>query len=160
MSTQAIETAETKTFIPALAPLYRGLAPLSYPLIRVVAGLFLVPHGAQKLFGWFGGYGLQGTGGFFAQNLGLEPGVFWAALVGGTEFLGGILFALGLLTRPAAVGVVILMAVAVFTVHLGNGSFMTNGGYEYALMWGLIALAIVFRGGCELSLDRRLGREF
>lgn len=153
-------TAETKAIIPVLAPLYRGLAPLSYPLIRVVAGLFLMPHGAQKLFGWFGGYGLEGTGGFFAQNLGLEPGVFWAALVGGTEFFGGLLIALGFLTRPAAVGAAILMAVAVLQVHLPNGFFMTDGGYEYALMWGLIALAIAFRGGGEMSLDRRLGREF
>ncbi len=151
---------ETKAIVPALAPLHRGLAPLAYPLIRVVAGLFLVPHGAQKLFGWFGGYGLQGTGGFFAENLGLEPGVFWAALAGGTEFFGGILIALGFLTRPAAVAVAILMAVAALKVHLVNGFFMTNGGYEYAAMWGLIALAIAFRGGGEMSIDRTLGREF
>ena len=132
----------------------------SYPLIRATTGLMLMPHGAQKLFGWFGGYGLEGTGGFFAQNLGLEPGLFWAALVGGVEFFGGLLLVLGLLTRPAALAVAILMAVAVFTVHLPKGFFWTSGGYEYPLFWGLIALAIAFKGGARLSLDRALGREF
>ena len=146
--------------VPALAPLYARLSRLSYPLIRATTGLMLMPHGAQKLFGWFGGYGLEGTGGFFSQSLGLEPGLFWAALVGGVEFFGGLFLALGLLTRPAALAVAILMAVAVTTVHLPNGFFSTSGGYEYPLFWGLIALAIAFKGGSDLSLDRALGREF
>ncbi len=149
-----------KPIVPALAPLYERLSPLSYPLVRFATGLILMPHGAQKLFGWFGGHGLEGTGGFFAQNLGLEPGLFWAALVGATEFFGGLFLALGFLTRPAAVGIAILMAVAVFKVHLGSGFFWTNGGYEYPLLWGLIALALALRGGGELSLDRAIGREF
>ena len=149
-----------RPIVPALTPLYAKLSHLSYPLIRAATGLALMPHGAQKLFGWFGGYGLEGTGGFFAQNLGLEPGLFWAALVGGVEFFGGLLLVLGLLTRPAALAVAILMAVAVIAVHLPNGFFWTDGGYEYPLLWGLIALAIAFKGGAELSLDRALGREF
>ncbi len=146
--------------VPALTPIYTRLSRLSYPLIRATTGLMLMPHGAQKLFGWFGGYGLEGTGGFFSQSLGLEPGLFWAALVGGVEFFGGLLLVLGLLTRPAALGVAILMAVAVITVHLPNGFFWTSGGYEYPLFWSLIALAIAFKGGSDLSLDRALGREF
>ena len=146
--------------VPALKPLYAKLSQLSYPLIRAATGLMLMPHGAQKLFGWFGGYGLEGTGGFFSQSLGLEPGLFWAALVGGVEFFGGLLLVLGLLTRPAALAVATLMAVAVLKVHLPNGFFWTSGGYEYPLLWGLIALAIAFKGGAELSLDRALGREF
>ncbi len=146
--------------VPALAPLYAKLSRLSYPLIRAATGLALMPHGAQKLFGWFGGYGLEGTGGFFSQSLGMEPGLFWAALVGGVEFFGGLFLVLGLLTRPAALAVVTLMTVAVFAVHLPNGFFWTSGGYEYPLFWGLIALAIAFKGGDELSLDRALGREF
>ena len=80
------ETLAPKPIVPALAPLYQRLSPLSYPMMRFFTGLILMPHGAQKLFGWFGGHGLEGTGGFFAQNLGLEPGLFWAALVGATEF--------------------------------------------------------------------------
>jgi putative oxidoreductase len=154
------QNASTRLFLPALQPLYDRLSGLSYPMIRFFTGLILVPHGAQKLFGWFGGYGLAGTGGFFAQNLVLEPGVFWAALVGGVEFFGGLFLAVGFLTRPAAVGIAIVMAYAAFIVHLPSGFFWSNGGYEYPLLWGLVALAIAFRGGGELSLDRRIGREF
>jgi len=153
------DTRTPGPIIPALAPLHARLAPLSYPLIRFCAGLFLMPHGAQKLFGWFGGGGLSGTAGFFSQNLGLEPGMFWAVLVGGTEFFGGLFLAIGLLTRPAALAIAILMAVAVFLVHLGNGFFWNAGGYEYPLLWGLIALAIAMRGGGRMSVDQAIGRE-
>jgi putative oxidoreductase len=79
MSTEA---TQTRLFIPALAPLYRGLSHLSYPMIRFFTGLILMPHGAQKLFGWFGGNGLQATAEGFATHLGLEPGMLFAALVG------------------------------------------------------------------------------
>jgi putative oxidoreductase len=139
---------------------YLRVSGLAEPLIRVTAGVLLVPHGAQKLFGWFGGYGLEGTGGFLSDQLGLEPGVLWALLVGGVEFFGGLFLALGLLTRPVAAAIAIVMAVAVFRVHLGNGFFWTNGGYEYPLMWGLVALAFVLRGGGPISIDARIGREF
>ncbi len=154
------DSTRTRLIVPALGPLYANLSRWSYPLIRAATGLILMPHGAQKLFGWFGGHGLEGTGGFFAQNLGLEPGMAWAALVGGTEFFGGLFVALGLLTRPAALGVAIVMAVAVLAVHLPNGFFASQGGYEYPLLWGLVALAIAFKGGAEMSLDRAIGREF
>jgi putative oxidoreductase len=118
-----------------------------------------MPHGAQKLFGAFGGGGLAGTGQYFAQNLGLEPGLLFALLAGLVEFFGGLFVAVGFLTRPAALGIFVLMAVAVFHVHLDNGFFWTNGGYEYPMLWGLIALAIAGRGSGRLSLDRALGRE-
>lgn len=153
-------TAQPRLIVPALAPLYRGLAPLGYPMIRVFTGLILMPHGAQKLFGLFGGGGIGGTATFFSEQLGLAPGLFWALLVGGTEFFGGLFVAIGLLTRPAALGIFILMMVAVFMVHLPNGFFWTQGGYEYPLLWGLVALGVVFRGGGALSVDRALGREF
>ncbi len=153
------DSTKARLIVPALGPLYANLARWSYPLIRAATGLILMPHGAQKLFGWFGGDGLEGTGGFFAQNLGLEPGVLWAALVGGIEFFGGLFLALGFLTRPAALGVTILMVV-VFAVHLPNGFFSYENGYEYPLLWGLVALAIAFKGGGEMSLDRAIGREF
>lgn len=149
----------TRLIVPALAPLYDALEPLAIPLIRVVTGLFLMPHGAQKLFGWFGGAGLQGTANFFATKLGLEPGLFFAVLVGGTEFFGGLFLAIGFLTRPAAAGVVILMAVAVFKVHLSGGFFWNKGGFEYPLFWGLIAIAFLIRGGGACSVDRKIGRE-
>ncbi len=154
------ETAQVRLIVPALAPLYRGLSGLSYPMIRFFTGLILMPHGAQKLFGWFGGNGLQVTAESFATHLGLEPGMFFAVLVGATEFFGGLFLALGFLTRPAAVAITILMAVAVLNIHLANGFFWTGGGYEYPLLWGLVSLALAFRGGGELSIDRSIGREF
>jgi putative oxidoreductase len=154
------DMSQTRLIIPALRPLYAGLVPWSWPVIRFFTGLILMPHGAAKLFGWFGGGGLDATAQSFAQNLGLEPGMFWAVLVGATEFFGGLFLAVGFLTRPAAVAVAILMAVAVFHVHMPNGFFWNKGGYEYPLLWGLIALAIAFRGGGEKSVDRALGREF
>jgi putative oxidoreductase len=157
MSTEA---PQTRLIIPALAPLYGALSRLSYPMIRFFAGLFLVPHGAQKLFGWFGGGGLDATAEGFATHLGLEPGMFFAVLVGATEFFGGLMLAVGFLTRPVAVAVTILLAVAAFKVHLPNGFFVRDGGYEFALLWSLVALALAFRGGGELSVDRAIGREF
>ncbi|WP_020680231.1 DoxX family protein [Marinobacterium rhizophilum] len=139
--------------------LFDRLSPLGYPLIRITAGLLLMPHGAQKLFGWFGGYGLDATGQFFATSLGMEPGYLFALLAGLVEFFGGLALVLGLLTRPAALGIAILMGVAL-TVHTGNGFFWTNGGVEYPLMWGLVAIAVFLRGGERFSLDSRLGLRF
>ncbi|HEU0069688.1 MAG TPA: DoxX family protein [Alphaproteobacteria bacterium] len=154
-----LPSTEPRLFIPALAPLYAKLRGLGYPIIRIAAGLLLLPHGAQKLFGWFGGGGIQGTAGFFTK-MGIEPAVPMVVLAGAAEFFGGILLVLGLLTRPAALAVFILMMVAVFKVHLGAGFFAGKGGYEFALLWGLVALGIALRGGGPLSLDRKIGREF
>lgn len=138
------------------APLTDRLGLLAYPIMRVSVGLLLIPHGAQKLFGWFGGYGLSGTGMFFGDTLGMQPGYVFALLVGVVEFFGGLALTLGVLTRPVAAAVAVLLAVAL-TVHIPNGFFWTNGGYEYPLMWLLLALAILLRGGGEYSLDRRFG---
>lgn len=132
-----------------------GLASrFTYPLVRIVTGLFLVPHGAQKLFGWFGGGGLEGTGQFFSNAMGMNPGVLFAFMAGSVEFFGGLAIALGLLTRPAALASAVLLAVAM-TVHIPNGFFWSNGGYEYPLMWFVLVVAIFLRGGGEYSLDRK-----
>jgi putative oxidoreductase len=157
------QTAQTKQshakpFIPALHGLAQALSPLAEPAVRVTAGLLLVPHGAQKLFGWFGGYGLEATGQFFATKLGL-PASF-ALLAGLIEFVGGIMLALGLFTRPVAALVVGVMAYAAFGVHFNNGLFWTNGGFEFPLLWGVVALAFVLRGGGRYSVDALIGREF
>ena len=149
----------TRLFIPALGGFYDAVSGLGYPLIRFITGLILMPHGAGKLFGWFGGRGIEGTAAGFAK-MGLEPALPLANVVGVTEFFGGLLVAIGLLTRPAAIGIVAIMAVAVFQVHLKNGFFWFNGGYEYPLLWGIVALAIVFCGGGALSVDRKIGKEF
>jgi len=133
---------------------------ISWAIVRVATGAILMPHGAQKLFGWFGGHGLTATGQFFEQNLGLSPGLLFAGLAGLAEFVGGLFLVLGFLTRLSAAAVVALMAYAAFVVHLGNGFFWTKGGLEYPLLWGLVALAIAIRGGGELSLDRRIGWKY
>ncbi len=143
--------------LPAVAPLTATLAPFAEPMVRIAAGLILVPHGAQKLFGWFGGYGLEATGQFFAAKLGL-PASF-ALLAGLIEFGGGLLLAAGLATRAAAALVTGLMAVAVVHVHLGAGFFWTSGGYEYPLLWGIVALSFAIRGGGRYSVDALIGRE-
>lgn len=151
------QTSSPALFLPGLASLYQNLAPAAQPLLRGAAGLLLVPHGAQKLFGWFGGYGLDATGNFFATKLGLPAGL--ALLAGLIEFAGGILLALGLFTRPVAALVTGLMSVAVFQVHWAAGFFWTAGGIEYPLLWGLVALSFVFSGGGRYSVDALLGRE-
>lgn len=155
MSTLSLSSA--KPPIPALAPITEALSPLAEPMVRATAGLLLVPHGAQKLFGWFGGYGLEATGQFFATKLGLPAGL--ALLAGLIEFAGGLVLAAGLLTRPVASLVAGMMAVAVFGVHLGNGLFWTSGGFEYPLMWGIVALAFAIRGGGRFSLDALISRQ-
>ncbi len=131
------------------------LAPLALPLVRIAAGLLLVPHGAQKLFGWFGGYGLTGTAEYFDGTLGLEPGILFALVAGIIEFFGGLALALGLLTRPVALIVAAFLAVTV-TVHWPNGFFWTAGGFEYPLLWSLASLAIFLGGGGRWSLDAHL----
>ena len=146
-----------KPVLPALAPVTAALSPYGEPLTRIATGLLLVPHGAQKLFGLFGGYGIEATGQFFATKLGLPPALALAA--GFIEFFGGLLLAAGLATRAVAALVVGMMAVAVIQVHLTNGFFWTDGGFEYPLFWGILALSFVIRGGGKYSLDRRIGRE-
>lgn len=152
------QTATVKPLIPAIGALSAALSPLAEPMVRIATGLILVPHGAQKLFGWFGGYGIEATGQFFATKLGLPAWI--AVLAGLIEFFGGLALAAGLLTRPVAALVTGLMAVAVVQVHLGAGFFWTSGGFEYPLLWGVVALSFVVRGGGRLSLDAAIGREF
>lgn len=141
-----------RLFVPALGTIYEKLAPLGWPLVRFTAGIMLVPHGAMKLFG-----GMEGTIGFFAQ-VGLEPAALLAWYVALLEFVGGILLAAGFLTRIVAAQVLAFMAVAVM-FHAGNGFAWTGGGYEYPLMWGAIALAILFRGAGPLSVDAAIRKE-
>ena len=147
----------TKPLIPAFRPLQDALAPYAELMIRAATGLFLMPHGAQKLFGLFGGYGLAGTGQFFETKLGLPASM--ALVIGVVEFFGGLFLALGFATRIAAGFIAGMMAVAVLQVHLGNGFFWTDGGFEYPLLWGLLALSYVIRGAGGKSIDALIGVE-
>lgn len=101
-------------------------------ILRIVTGLTLMSHGSQKLFGMFGGAGLNGMAQWF-ESIGLTPGYLLATLAGSAEFFGGLALVIGLLVRPASVVVGFTMIVAIFSVHIGNGFFITDNGYEYAL---------------------------
>jgi putative oxidoreductase len=147
---------DRRLVVPALGPLYDRLAPLSWPMVRFVTGAMLVPHGWGKLFGG----GLAGTAASFATIFG--PNLAWplAIYIALLEFAGGILLALGLFSRLVALLVAGFMFTATFFVHLPNGFLWTSKGFEYPLFWGLMALAIVFKGGGRWSLDRLLPWEF
>jgi putative oxidoreductase len=125
-------------------------------ILRLVVGLGLAAHGAQKLFGWFGGYGLTGTGQFLEQ-LGFRPGRIQAAQAGLAELGGGLLLAAGLLTPAAAAAVIAVMLVATVSVHLKSGFFAHDGGYEYTLVLAAAALSLAFTGAGAFSLDHALG---
>ena len=129
-----------------------GVAAL---ILRVPVGLILAAHGAQKLFAWFGGYGLEGTGQWMA-SIGLEPGYWLAMMAGSAEFFGGIALAIGLLTRPAALVAGFTMLIAIFSVHISNGLFMANNGYEYALTLLVVTVVLAIQGAGSFSLDNVL----
>ena len=131
--------SETKYIFDFMAPVYRGLKEVPDVAIRATAGLFFVPHGAQKLFGWFGGYGLDATGQFFGEKLGFANGYLAAFGAGSVEFFGGLALALGLATRLSAGALAVLLLVAM-QFHLANGFFWNQGGYEYALFWQIVPL--------------------
>lgn len=126
--------------------------------LRIPVGIIFAAHGAQKLFGWFGGYGLEGTGQFFG-SIGLSPGYLMALLAGAAEFFGGLALILGLLVRPAAASLAFTMLVAIFAVHFSKGFFMDKGGYEYALALFAASLSLMFSGAGRLSVDRTLTGE-
>lgn len=126
--------------------------------LRIPVGIIFAAHGAQKLFGWFGGYGLEGTGQFFG-SIGLSPGYLMALIAGAAEFFGGLALIVGLLVRPAAASLAFTMLVAIFAVHFSKGFFMDKGGYEYALALFAASLSLMFSGAGRLSVDRRLAGE-
>ncbi|MDL0431650.1 DoxX family protein [Marinobacter sp. TBZ242] len=138
--------------------LFQSTGGFAALILRVPVGLILAAHGAQKLFGWFGGYGLEGTGQWLT-SIGLEPGYLMALLAGGAEFFGGLALVLGLLTRPAALVAAVTMLVAIFSVHIGNGLFMSNNGYEYALTLFVVSLALAIQGAGRFAVDNLFQKE-
>ena len=134
------------------------LASLSGGLLvaRLVLGLLMAGHGAQKLFGWFGGHGLDGTAGFF-ESLGFRPGRAFATAAGLAEVGGGLLLALGLLGPVGSALIISVMIVAALTVHRNKGVFATSGGFEVPLLYAAGALALALTGHGAYSLDALLG---
>ena len=124
--------------------------------LRLVVGLGFAAHGAQKLFGYLGGHGIEGTAGFFEQ-IGLRPGKVHAWAAGTAEFFGGLLIALGFLTPVAAAALIAVMTAAVLSVHLRNGFFVSNNGYEYNLVLTAAVFALAGTGAGSWSIDNALG---
>ena len=127
-------------------------------VLRVLVGIIFAAHGSQKLFGWFGGGGLAGTAQWM-ESIGLAPGTLMALLSGGTEFFGGLALIIGLLARPAALGLTFTLLVAIFTVDISNGLFMANNGYEFALALLGGTLAVLIEGAGKLSLDQAIAHK-
>jgi putative oxidoreductase len=123
---------------------------------RLVLGSLMAAHGAQKLFGWFGGPGLRGTAAGM-EHLGFRPGLPFALAAGATEVASGVLVALGLLGPVGPALMVSVMLVAAVSAHLKNGLWAQNGGYEMALLYGAVAVALAFTGFGAWSADAALG---
>jgi putative oxidoreductase len=164
----SIETTEPRPYLPALQRLYAPLVPLAYPFIRFCTGVLIARHGYPKIFEG----GTAGLSGFLSGKLGLEPALAWAWLIAFVEFGGGILLAIGLLTRLAAAALVVEFAVIVFVIKWANGLFafapkaiqpgfpgLSAGGFEFEMLLGLLCVAILIRGGDGLSVDRAMGKE-
>jgi putative oxidoreductase len=125
-------------------------------VIRLAIGVLLFAHGTQKLFGWYGGHGLRGTGGFF-ESLGHRPGRQMAMMAGLSEAGGGLLLALGLLTPLGSAMIIGTMLVAAVSAHAPNGLWATNGGYELPMTYALVALGLAFTGAGDWSVDSAAG---
>lgn len=123
--------------------------------LRLIAGILFTAHGAQKLFAWFGGYGLDGTGQWM-DSIGLSPGYLMALMAGSAEFFGGLFLIAGFLMRPTSFVLAITMVVAIFTVHIDNGLFMSNNGYEFGLSLLAITIALFIQGGGKYSIDEKI----
>jgi putative oxidoreductase len=124
--------------------------------LRIVIGLVMAAHGTQKLFGWFGGYGLRGTGSFFEQ-LGFRPGTAFAAAASASEVASGILVAIGFLGPVGPALMISVMIVAAVTVHWEHGLFAGKNGIEVPLLYAAAAFALALTGYGEFSLDAVFG---
>ncbi len=143
----------TKLLIPPLGRLYDVFRPVTELLIRLIAGGALAYHGQQILFG-----NIDGAGRFF-ESIGFDNGLMWAWVVGILEFAGGLMLALGFLTRFAAGAIIVFFAVAIVTYHLPFGFNWESRGFEYPLFWAIVVFHFLVQGGGRFSLDGLIGRE-
>jgi putative oxidoreductase len=143
----------SRLYIPALGGIYESLSPYMEPLLRIVAGLLLIPHGLPKV-GLIGSGGIAGAAQFL-EKVGYYPGMFWAAVLIVLELVGGVLFAVGLFTRLIAFLLVIEFINILYVQSPRGWSAM-----EYPLLWLIVFLYFMIRGGGPYSVDRKIGREF
>ncbi len=145
-------------YIPALGPLYAKFDSCALPMLRIVMGLILIPHGCQKAFGLFGGAGFARFTQIF-DSIGYKPGAVWLSIGIFVELVGGLCLALGLFTRVAALLVGLFMVNAIWSLW-AKGFFWTAGGWEYSLLILAVSLVFMVRGGGNCSLDSKMSREF
>ena len=143
----------SRLVVPALGGIYRSLAPITEPLVRVVAGCSLAAHGFPILFGNIGGAAK------FLESTGFENGLFWAYVVGLVEWVCGLCLALGLLTRVVVAPIIGFLVTAMVTYHWQFGFAWENRGIEYPLFWAIVVFYFLARGGGRWSLDALIGRE-
>jgi len=143
-------TKEPRLLIPALKPFYDWVEPLTWPLMRIMAGAMILPHGWPKLMA-----GIEATAQHALVPRGIGPAEPLAVVLIFLETVGGLCVALGLFTRFFAAAITVEMAVIVYQ-HLPKFGW-TGPGYEYPLMWGLVMLTVALRGGGAYSLDRKIG---
>ena len=151
------DTTAPRPYVPAFSGIYAAFDPIALPLLRLAMGLILFPHGCQKLFGWFGGLGFEKFTEIF-DKIGWHPAAFWVALVALTESVGGLLLAFGFMTRFAAAAILIFMLNAVWATS-AKGFFWAQGGMEYPILIGIVALVFLIKGGGRFSVDHALGKE-
>ena len=144
---------DPKPIIPALGRYYGLTSDIAYFIVRVTVGLMLLPHGWTKF-----GTGVAGVSGYFAR-LHLEPALLFTIISMFNETIGGVLIAIGLFTRPVAALIVIEFLTLLFVVHIPRGYGVGLGGAEFPLMWLLILIAVMLRGGGPYSVDRKIGKE-
>lgn len=142
---------DTHYIIPSLGSVYAALSPYAETLMRIIAGLLLIVHGTPKIMNPFGATGM-------VESLGFYPGAFWSPLLSCTEFFGGILLTIGLLTRPAAFATMIVLLVTVYFHWIFRGEGLA--GAEKSILWASILFYFVVHGGNRYSVDARLGKEF
>ena len=154
MTTDIVD--KKRLIFPVLAPLYEALSPVSYSFMRFATGAVLVPHGIQKIM--LGS--AVNLAPYIDKQVGLPNPLMWAYFAVFAESVCAVCLAIGFLTRVAALIILIEMVTIVFYFQWQFGYFWTVKGYEYALLWALLCLAILFRGGGRYSFDRLLGKEF
>jgi putative oxidoreductase len=147
------KSTHSSLILPVLGPVYAVLDEWMLPLLRFVAGFNMAMHGWVHI-----NSEMAQTAAFFSGE-GYEPGLFWAYAVTFTEFVGGICLAIGFLTRLAAIPIIIFLIVAV-TYHMPNGFYWDARGFEYPLLWAVVAFVFLVKGGGRLSIDNLLGKSF